>query len=163
MARALLQYRNTTIQSIGLSPAQFLFHCQMPNHPTYLRLHKKWLISAKQREQLASIKKGKMMQNKETPVRNLSTLPIGTKVAIQDQRGKNHLHKWNRTDIIVKVLPYRQYQVRMDDSGLVSLRNRQFVKAIPSSTTRLAPTVSNTGTTDMDVDHQCLPTPDRNM
>ena len=42
VARALLQYRNTPIQSIGLSSAQVLFHRQMrdplPNHPTHRRI-----------------------------------------------------------------------------------------------------------------------------
>ena len=120
VARALLQYRNTPIQSIGLSPAQVLFHRQMrdhlPNHPTHLRLHKKWLISAKRREQLASIKKEKMMQNKETPARNLPTLPTSTKVAIQDRRGKN-----NFTNGTVPVLLLKFCHIANTRSGWMAL------------------------------------------
>ena len=41
-ARALLQYRNTPIQHLGLSPAQILFHRQLrdhlPNNPSHYQL-----------------------------------------------------------------------------------------------------------------------------
>jgi len=50
-ACVLLQYRNTPIQSFGLSPAQLLFHRQLRDHfpsiLTHYWLHKKWMISAK--------------------------------------------------------------------------------------------------------------------
>ena len=136
-ARAILEYRNTPIQSLGLSPAQILFHRQLrdhiPNHPTNLRLHMKWLIATKQRENLANLSMETPNQQKENP-RNLPTIPIGTRVAIQDQRGRNNFRKWNRTSVIVEILPFRQYQAKMDGSGRLSLRNRRFIKPSPSPT-----------------------------
>ena len=134
-ARALLQYRNTPIQSLGLSPAQILFHRQLrdhlPAHPTHLRLHSKWLKAAKNREQLAAIKKERILQSTTQPVRNLPNLPVGTFVAIQDQRSKKELRKWIHTGVIVEVLPFRQYRIKVDGSGRLWLRNRRFLKPIP--------------------------------
>ena len=41
--RAILQYRNTPLPNIHLSPAQILFHCQLwdhiPSHPSHYHLH----------------------------------------------------------------------------------------------------------------------------
>ena len=54
VARALMQYRNTPLPHINLSPAQILYHRQLrdhlPVHPSQYQLHKEWLISAQQRE-----------------------------------------------------------------------------------------------------------------
>jgi len=51
-ARAILQYRNTPIAELGLSPSQLLFHRQLrdsiPTNPTHYQLHKNWIISANQ-------------------------------------------------------------------------------------------------------------------
>lgn len=53
-AQAILQYRNTPIPEIGLSPAQILLHRQLrdgvPTNPKLLRPHKEWAISAEERE-----------------------------------------------------------------------------------------------------------------
>ena len=53
-ARAILQYRNTPIPEVGLSPAQMLLHRQLrdgiPVHPGHYRLHKEWILSASERE-----------------------------------------------------------------------------------------------------------------
>ena len=52
-ARALLQYHNTPLPDIQLSPAQILFHCQLrdhiPTHPSRYRLHAEWLKLAESR------------------------------------------------------------------------------------------------------------------
>ena len=146
-ARALLQYRNTPIQSIGLSPAQILFHRQLrdhiPTHATHLRLNKKWLVAAKQRERSSSIKKEDLVQHTNQRPRNLPTLTVGTYVAIQDQRLANQFRKWNRTGTIVEVLPFRQYRIKMSGSGRLCLRNRRFLIPIPvsSSTSGTMPSI----------------------
>ena len=46
---------------------------------------------------------------------------------IQNQGGR-HSRKWDRTGRVVEVLPNRQYRVRMDGSGLITLRNRRFLR-----------------------------------
>ena len=52
--RAILQYRNTPLPELGLSPAQLLLHRQLrdsvPSHPKHYRLHKEWVVSAQERD-----------------------------------------------------------------------------------------------------------------
>ena len=53
-AQAVMQYRNTPVPYINLSPAQILFHCQLRDHipanQVHCKLHKDWIISANQCE-----------------------------------------------------------------------------------------------------------------
>ena len=54
----------------------------------------------------------------------LKPLLVKTNVRIQVKG------RWDRTGRIVEVLPFRQYRVRMDGSGRVTIRNRRFLKPI---------------------------------
>ena len=49
-----MEYRNTPLPYINLSPAQILLHCQIRDHipanPVHYKLHKDWIISANQSE-----------------------------------------------------------------------------------------------------------------
>ena len=51
VAQAILQYRNTPIQSIGLSPAQPLLHHQLCDsnlsQPILYKPHPKWVTAAR--------------------------------------------------------------------------------------------------------------------
>ena len=59
--------------------------------------------------------------------RPLPPLKVGDTVFVQNQSG-NHPRRFERTGIIVEVLQHDQYQVRMDGSGRISLRNRKFLR-----------------------------------
>ena len=54
VAIAVLQYRNTPVQNIGLSLAQQLLHRRlrdfMPSQPTLYKLHAKWITAARNPE-----------------------------------------------------------------------------------------------------------------
>ena len=50
-------------------------------------------------------------------------------VAVQNQ-DVNHPNRWDRTGKVVEKLPHRQYRVKMDGSGRISLRNRKFLRPI---------------------------------
>ena len=126
--RAILQYRNTPIQGVGMSPAQLLLHRQLrdcvPAHPSLYKPHKDWVIAAYQREALLAKRNEKLIQTYNQGTRPLTPLQARERVALQDQRSK----RWTRTGSIVEVLPHRQYRVKMDGSGRVTLRNRRFLK-----------------------------------
>ena len=126
--RAILQYRNTPIQGIGMSPAQLLLHRQLrdcvPAHPSLYKPHKDWVTAAYQREALLAKRNKKLIERYNQGTRPLTPLLARERVAVQDQKSK----RWTRTGSIVEVLPHRQYRVRMDGSGRVTLRNRRFLK-----------------------------------
>ena len=130
--RAILQYRNTPIQHLGLSPAQILFHRQlrdhMPNRPHHYHLHKEWISLAKHREEIASRQQSLIMRHHKGTPHSLQTLNIGDDVLIQDPERTHGQKRWIRTGRIVEALPFRQYRVKMHGSGRVSLRNRRFLK-----------------------------------
>ena len=56
--------------------------------------------------------------------RDLRPLDIGDQVYIQNLLGKNPL-RWDRTGVVVEVKPFRQYSIRVDGTGRVTLRNRR--------------------------------------
>ena len=57
-------------------------------------------------------------------------------VMVQNQSGPHPL-KWDKSGTVVEVLPFDQYNVKMDGSGRLSLRNRKFLKPITPFTTGL--------------------------
>ena len=52
IAKAVMQYCNTPLPAISLSPSQILFHRELqdftPSHPTHYQLHKDWIITHEQ-------------------------------------------------------------------------------------------------------------------
>ena len=72
----------------------------------------------------------------------LSKLEVGNLVSIQNQTGPR-AKKWDKTGTIVEVLPFDQFRVRVDGSGNVTLRNRQYIRRIGagnSQSSQCAPT-----------------------
>ena len=133
-ARAILEYRNTPLPDLKLSPAQILFHRQLrdsvPTHPSHYRLHRDWVIDAEERERAYAKRNALMVQRYNKHARELPSLQVGTDVIIQSQGFKK---AWDRTGRIVAALPNRQYRVKMMPSGRISLQNRRFLQALPSS------------------------------
>ena len=127
-AKAFLQHRNTPIVGLGLSPAQLLFHRQLrdhiPAHPKLYRLHKEWITSATEREKMLAQRNKSMEEAYNRISRELRPLEVRDRICIQN--GK----RWDRTGRIVEVMPNRQYRVRVDGSGRVTLRNRRFLRLI---------------------------------
>ena len=125
-AKAILQYRNTPLADIGLSPAQILLHRQLrdaiPANPNHYKPHREWAISAEEREK-AVAKTNQSTQNYYNKNAHLLE-PLETKTAVRIQsKGK-----WDKTGSIVEILPNRKYRIRVDGSGRTTLRNRRFIK-----------------------------------
>ena len=124
---AILEYRNTPLPDIELSPAQILFHRQLrdaiPTHRSQYHLHKDWVIAAEEREQLYAKRNKAMVDNYNQHTRPLRELSIGTEVLIQEKN-----NKWNKQGIVVECLPYRQYRIKVNGSGRLTLQNRRFLR-----------------------------------
>ena len=61
--------------------------------------------------------------------RQQKPLRVGHEVAIQNLAG-NYPLKWDRTGLVIEVLGNDQYQVKVDGTGRVTLRNRKHLKPI---------------------------------
>ena len=149
VARAILQYRNTPIQSIGLSPAQLLLHRRLrdsiPSQPILYKPHPEWVAAAQRREEMLHHRNAKIIERYNKHTHNLPPLQAGDTVTIQSPIH----HRWNTTGKIINSLPDRQYRIRVNGSGRITLRNRRFLRKcefkpaptpIPSAT--LEPTTS---------------------
>ena len=130
-------------------------------------LHPEWLASAQQRELLLAQRNHAAIQLQCS--QSATTANWYTHVAVQNQGNKRPC-KWDRTGQITEVLPHHQYQVRMDGSGRITLRNRRFIRvytaikppniypsAMPNSATnQIHVEPANNGTTmvTMPIDNQ---------
>ena len=130
-ARAILQYRNTPIPELGLSPSKLLFHRQLrdaiPANPIQLySLHKEWIVSALEGENAFASKYQAIESNYNSKARTSAPLTVQTRVRLQDKGN------WRKTGTVMETLPHKQCRIRMDGSGRVTLRNLRFLK--PAST-----------------------------
>ena len=120
--RALLQYRNTPLRTVNKSPAQLLLgrqlrdgipqptdkYCISPQWENFTRLREKTMAAEKLKSKEYHDKSGFKIHK---------PLDVGQLVSCQNARNL----KWDRTRIIIEVLPHRQYWVRVDGSGRPSL------------------------------------------
>ena len=137
VARALLNYRNTPDRDLGRSPAQIVFgrpvKDTMPMEKGRFKPSAEWLLQLDERERLLGSRHARAGMKWKEHTRVLQELEVGTRVQIQNQTGPRE-KKWDRSGIIVEYRGNRQYLVRLDGSGRLSLRNRRFLK--PICTTR---------------------------
>ena len=70
-----------------------------------------------------------MGQRLKFGTKTLKKLEVGNIVSVQNQTGPR-AKKWDKTGVIVETLPYDQYRIKMDGSGQVTLRNRQFIRKL---------------------------------
>lgn len=154
VARAILQYRITPIQSIGLSPAQLLLHRQLrdsiPSQPILYKPHPEWVSAAQHREEMLYHRNAKIVERYNKYTHNLPPLQAGDTVAIQNPVNR----RWNKTGKIISSLPDRQYRIRVNGSRRITLRNRRFLRKCelkptptPIPSAALGPTIPSSDTT----------------
>ena len=129
VARALLQYRNTPLPDLNLSPAQILFHRNLrdgiPALPSHYQLHKSWITTAEERERAYESRNQRLRDTYNAHARNLPPLHPGAEVLVQSKGKKK---KWDKSGRIVEALPHQQYRIRMYPTGRVSLQNRRYIR-----------------------------------
>ena len=88
-------------------------------------MHEEWLISADERDKALSRRHATHVERLSLHTHELPALAIGESVLIQNQTG-NHPGRWDRTGVVVDIGPGpRQYLVRTDGSGRVTLKKPQ--------------------------------------
>lgn len=144
-ARAILQHRNTPLADLGMSPAQMLLHRTIRDHipvnPSHYQLHKDWIISAEEREKLYAHRNQTLQDAYNTTAHPLQPLTVQTAVMVQTDG------KWDKSGYIIEALPHRQYRVRVDGSGRVTLRNRRFLRPTTAGNNNTASTPPQSGPT----------------
>ena len=129
-AKAIMLHRNTPTQDTGIAPSVMLFGRPLRDHLPQMKrvLRTKWSAIADARE-MALAKRVLKPTSSPHDKRELHPLEIGDSVQIQNQTGA-HPNKWSNTGVVSEVLPYRQYNVVVDGSRRVTLRNRKFLRQI---------------------------------
>ena len=135
---ALLQYLNTPVRGVDKSPAQLATGRQLrdgvPTARIHYRIDQHWRRALHHREVTMAQAK-ETLEEHQMAVRTLAPLLPGTRVWVQNQMSK----VWDRSGIITEALPHRQYTVRLDGSGRLSLRNRKHLKVHTGNTSPARP------------------------
>lgn len=132
---ALLTYRNTPRRDTGLPPAQVIFGHQirdfLPVKPGSYSPRPEWQLTSNQREAAMAKKHLRRAEPLSEQTKQLKPLTVDYTVMVQNQHGPRP-NKWDKTVIVVEAKECDQYLIRMDGSGLPTLRNRKFRgKVIP--------------------------------
>ena len=139
--RALLTYHNTPDPGCKLSPAQILLGRQLRDTLPFIsrdvmvfnnsEVHPQWREAWKAKEEALKARYVKTMENLSEHSRQLVTLQHGDRVMIQNQNGR-FPKKWDKSGVVVEVRSNDQYTVKVDGSGRLTLRNRQFLRKYDS-------------------------------
>ena len=129
--KAILQYRNTPDPSTKISPATIVFGRSIkdliPVLPGKYHPHPYWTQLMLQRERTLDQRHARDHDRWTEHSRPLPPLRVGDRVRVQNQTG-NYPNKWDKTGVIVEVKQYHQYNVKMTDTGRVTLRNRKYLR-----------------------------------
>ena len=90
-AAAFMQYHNTPLSHLNLSPAQLMLHCVLhdPNLTnSKYELHQEWLMSASDHEKALSERNEEILQKYNSSSKTLPEIPVGTQVMIHQPQKK---------------------------------------------------------------------------
>lgn len=125
---ALLQYLNTPLRGGNMSPAQLTTGRQLrdgvPTAKQNYKVNPEWQQTLEERETQMAQRHEEIRQQSPGQRRRRRRLQPGARVWVQDQTSK----AWSKSGTVVEVHPYRQYAVRMDGSGRISIRTRGHLK-----------------------------------
>ena len=131
--RALMLHRNTPDRDTGLSPSQVIFGKAIrdffPIREGQLNLHPEWRITLEQREKALARRHARREVDLSEHTKVLKPLDVGQVVMVQNQAG-NSPKRWDKSGVIIEVLDFDKYKVKLDGTGRMTIRNRRFLKPI---------------------------------
>ena len=138
--RALMQHRNTPDNEYGLSPSQLIFGRPirdfLPIKPGQYSPAEVWVDGRETRELALRKRFIRASERWSSNTKDLQPLQPGSRVMIQNQHGAGKIAKrWDRTGLIVEDLGYNKYRIKIDGSGRVTDRNRQYLRQFTPVTT----------------------------
>ena len=139
MLRAIMQHRNTPDSEYGLSPAQLVFGRPikdfLPIKPGHFSPSEVWVDCREKRELAMKARFSRGLERWSEHTRNLAPLSVGQRVLLQNQYGAGKTAKrWDRSGTVLESLGYNKYRIRVDGSGRVTDRNRQFLRQFSNVT-----------------------------
>ena len=144
---ALLQYRNTPLQNAGgKSPAQLALGRELkdsiplPKHRYLIGHH--WKDYLRNRENLMAVNNQHIVEKWNKSAKPLQRITHGAEVFCQNLKTKT----WDRSGRVVECLPYRQYKIKIDGTGRITLRNRRHIRQRYSGTMLTQNTTDDTPT-----------------
>jgi hypothetical protein len=158
--RAMLQLRNTPDPDCNMSPAEIVFGRPIKDTFSFVnramksskpRVRTEWRNTWSQKEFALRKRFTRWSEKINEHAKRLRALDIGDKCFIQNQHGP-HKRRWDRSGVVVEVLPHNQYTVKVDGSGRLTKRNRQFLRQYaPATTTIEYPTTTTRSFVDSPV------------
>ena len=137
MVRALLTQRNTPDPGCRLSPAQILLGRNLRDSLPFIRkdimtynnpqISTMWRDSWTKKEEALRSRYVKTLESLNEHAKTLPPLKCGDHVLIQNQTGK-FPNKWGKSGVVVEIKDFHQYVIKVDGSGRLTLRNRQFLR-----------------------------------
>ena len=89
--------------------------------------HPTWQETMVDRSKALAKRHNREREKWDEHTKNLKPLNLGDHVYIQNMIGYNPL-RWDRTGVIVEAKPFKQYSVKVDGTGRVTLRNRKHLR-----------------------------------
>ena len=137
-----MQHRNTPDSEYGFSPSQLVFGRPvldfLPIKPGQYLPSDVWVDSRETRELALRNRFIRTSERWSSNTRDLRPLQPGMKVMIQNQHGAGKIaKKWEKTGLVLENLGYNKYRIKVDGSGRVTDRNRQYLRQFTPVTSTL--------------------------
>ena len=152
--RAMLQLRNTPDPDCKLSPAQVMFGRPLRDAFSFVNQLEKfsnpyirptWREAWQEKEAALRQRYHRTSEALKKHSRSMPPLSVGDRCYVQNQAG-NFLKRWDRSGTVMEDLGHDSYSIKIDGSGRLTKRNRQFLRKftaptfdIPESSTARAP------------------------
>lgn len=140
--RAMLQLRNTPDPDCDVSPSQIVFGRQLRDAFSFAsRLEKfqntnirpAWRDVWQKKEEALRQRFHRSAESRDQHSRALPHLRIGDRCHVQNQSG-NYPKRWDRSGTVMEDHGHDSYTLKVDGSGRVTRRNRQFLRRfVPAS------------------------------
>ena len=137
-----MQHRNTPDSEYGFSPSQLVFGRPvrdfLPIKPGQYLPSDVWVDSRETRELALRNRFIRTSERWSSNTRDLRPLQPRMKVMIQNQHGAGKIaKKWEKTGLVLENLGYNKYRIKVDGSGRVTDRNRQYLHQFTPVTSTL--------------------------
>ena len=145
--KALLQLRNTPDPDCRISPAEIIFGRPIRDALSFInRLEKysneaiqpTWREAWSAKESALRTRFIKTSEKLNESAKKLERLSIGDRCLVQNQTGNNP-KRWDRTGVIMDIGQHDQYTVKIDGSGRLTTRNRQYLRKFQPASMQIKP------------------------